>query len=195
MGLDITVPAVDWDAEPERGWMWPAASGMPWWARNEFHSTTGSCEPHFWAGQAWEDVREHAGPEQRTHAFPHGLVWDNGADTEDDTVHGVSAADPAHWHRRPLLACPPATVSAPAGHWARAEPLLESLPEPYGVHAACPGRWIEDFDEFSAPAGVGRGGDGGRSAPVGAGRSAVVMRTHAVHLCPQSDSRPRRDEA
>jgi hypothetical protein len=40
-------------------------------------------------------------------------------------------------------------VSALAGHWALAEPLLESLREPYGVHAARPGRWIEDFDEFS----------------------------------------------
>ncbi|GAP51116.1 hypothetical protein [Streptomyces azureus] len=178
MGLDITVLAVDWkrlertpfeeryalledaalpgdeldwDAEPERGWVWPAASSVPWCGRYEFHSTTGSYKPHFWAGQAWEDVREHAGPEQRAHldAFLQGLIWDNGTGTEDDTVCGLFAADPDPWHRRLLLACPPATVSALAGHWARAEPLLESLREPYGVHAACPGRWIEDFDEFS----------------------------------------------
>ncbi|MET9527379.1 hypothetical protein [Streptomyces coeruleorubidus] len=178
MGLDITVLAVDWerlertpfeeryallvdaalpedecdwDAEPERGWVWPAASGVPWCGRYEFHGTTGSYKPHFWAGQAWEDVREHAGPEQRAHldTFLQGLIRDDGTGTEDDTVSGLFPADPDPWRRRLLLACPPATVSALAGRWARAEPLLESLREPYGVHAACPGRWIEDFDEFS----------------------------------------------
>ncbi|WP_208636957.1 hypothetical protein [Streptomyces swartbergensis] len=130
MGLDITVLAVDWDAESERGWVWPAASGVPWWVRYEFHGTIGSFKPHFWAGQAWEDVREHAGPEQRAHldAFLQGLFWDAGTGTEDDTGSGLFA-----------LVC----------HWARAEPLLESLREPYGVRAACPGRWIADFDEFS----------------------------------------------
>ncbi|CAM5449599.1 hypothetical protein [Streptomyces purpurascens] len=74
MGLDITVLAVDWerleqtpfeeryalledaampedeldwDAEPQRGWVWPAASNVPWCGRYEFHSTTGSYKPHF----------------------------------------------------------------------------------------------------------------------------------------------------
>ncbi|WP_328407706.1 hypothetical protein OG542_02225 [Streptomyces violaceus] len=176
MGLDLTVLAVDWErlertpfeeryalledaampedeldryAEPQRGWVWPAASNVPWCGRYEFHSTPGSYKPHFWAGQAWEDVRGHAGPEsrERLDAFLRELIWDT--DTEDASVSGLFPADPDPWHRRLLLVCPPATVSALAGHWARAEPLLEDLRVPYGTHAACPGRWIEDFDEFS----------------------------------------------
>jgi hypothetical protein len=171
MGLDITVLAVDWerlaatpfderlglledaslpedeldwDAEPPRGWVFPAASNVPWCGRYEFHSTTGSYKPHFWAGQAWEDVRDHAVPVLREHlnGFLSPLLWD-----EEET--GLFPADPDPWRPKLLLACPPSTVSALARHWACAEPLLESLREPYGVYAACPGRWIEDFDEFS----------------------------------------------
>ncbi|WP_329047872.1 hypothetical protein OG873_01300 [Streptomyces violaceus] len=145
MGLDLTVLAVDWErlertpfeeryalledaampedeldryAEPQRGWVWPAASNVPWCGRYEFHSTPGcSYKPHFWAGQAWEDVREHAGPEPREHldAFLRNLIWDT--DTEDASVSGLFPADPDPWHRRLLLFCPPATVSAPGtGH-------------------------------------------------------------------------------
>ncbi|MFF7489069.1 hypothetical protein [Streptomyces luteogriseus] len=175
MGLDITVLAVDWerlegtavedrygllthaacyddefsrDAEPQRGWAWPAAPDVPWCGRYEFHSTTGSYKPHFWAGQAWDDLREHVAPEAREHldAFVRDLIRDADGDAEadDGAVAGLFPAD-----RRLLLTCPPATVHALTVHWARAEPLLEDLREPYGLHAARPGRWIEDFDEFS----------------------------------------------
>ena len=175
MGLDITVLAVDWerlegtpvedrydlltyvaysddesswDAEPQRGWVWPAAPDVPWCGRYEFHSTTGSYKPHFWAGQAWDDLREHVPPEAREHldAFLVDLIWDaeDDAEADDSAITGLFPED-----RRPLLTCPPATVHTLTGRWGRAEPLLEDLREPYGVHAACPGRWIEDFDEFS----------------------------------------------
>lgn len=171
MGLDITVLAVDWqrleatprderlglledaalpedeldrDAEPRKGWVFPASSNVPWCGRYEFHSTPGSYKPHFWAGQAWEDVRDFADPVLREHlnGFLGPLLWD-----EDDT--GLFPADPDPWRPELLLVCPPPTVSALAVHWALAEPLLETLREPFAVHAACPGRWIEDFDEFS----------------------------------------------
>lgn len=74
------------------------------------------------------------------------LIWDaeEDAEADDSAITGLFPED-----RRPLLTCPPATVHTLTGHWGRAEPLLEDLREPYGVHAACPGRWIEDFDEFS----------------------------------------------
>jgi hypothetical protein len=171
MGLDITVLAVDWEqlegtprderlglledaalpedeldwnAEPQLGWVWPAASNVPWCGRYEFHSTPGSYKPHFWAGQAWEDVRDHAGPVllEQLDGFLSPLLWD-----EDDT--GLFPADPDPWRPKLLLVCPPATVSALAARWAGTEPLLETLREPFAVHAACPGRWIEDFDEFA----------------------------------------------
>ncbi|QWB21323.1 MULTISPECIES: hypothetical protein [Streptomyces] len=176
MGLDITVLAVDWerlertpfeeryarltdaaapdddldwDADLQEGWVWPAASNVPWCGRYEFHSTSGSYKPHFWAGQAWEDIRRHAAPEPREHldGFLRELIWDEG--TEDDTVSALFAGDPTPWRPRLLLACPPPTVSTLAGHWARVEPMLESLREPFRVHPTRPGRWIENFDEFS----------------------------------------------
>ncbi|QCD59996.1 hypothetical protein [Streptomyces hawaiiensis] len=176
MGLDITVLAVDWeqlertpfeqryalledaalpedeldpDAEPQEGWVWPTAP-LPWCGRYEFRSTSGSYKPHFWAGQAWEDVRGHAGQETREHldAFLRELIWDDG--TEDGTVPGLFAGDPDPRRPRLLLACPPPTVSALAGHWARVEPSLESLRKPFAAHPTRPGRWIENFDEFSA---------------------------------------------
>ncbi|MFF4275350.1 hypothetical protein [Streptomyces sp. NPDC001536] len=171
MGLDITVLAVDWeqleatpfdtrlgrledaalpedeidwDAEPRQGWVFPAASAVPWSGRYEFHSTSGSYKAHFWAGQAWEDVRDFADPvlRERLNGFLSPLLWD-----EDDT--GLFPADSDPWRPKLLLTCPPPTVAALAVHWAGAEPLLESLREPFAVHAACPGRWIEDFDEFA----------------------------------------------
>lgn len=171
MGLDITVLAVDWerlaatpfderlglledaslpeeeldrDAEPRCCWVFPAAANVPWCGRYEFHSTTGSYKPHFWAGQAWEDVRDHADPVLREHLD--GFL---GPLLQDEDATGLFPADPDPWRPKLLLVCPPPAVSALARCWARAEPLLESLREPYAVHAACPGRWIEDFDEFS----------------------------------------------
>ncbi|MFF3332426.1 hypothetical protein ACFYWX_23165 [Streptomyces sp. NPDC002888] len=176
MGLDISVLALDWERlqatpvrerlglledavfpdvdldrerEPERGWVWPAAPGMPWCARYEFHSTTGSYKPHFWAGQAWEDVRDFAAPELREDldVFLRGLFWHD--DPVDPPLGGLLPPDHGPWRTGLLVACPPGTVSALAGHWTRAEPLLDGLRPAYDAHAARPGRWIEDFDEFA----------------------------------------------
>ncbi|WP_316754631.1 hypothetical protein [Streptomyces herbicida] len=60
--------------------MEPASAQVPWSARYEFHSTTGSYKPHFWAGESWDDVREFAGPVLRRtlDAFLGHLVWDGG---------------------------------------------------------------------------------------------------------------------
>ncbi|MEU2915141.1 hypothetical protein ACFYM3_25695 [Streptomyces massasporeus] len=176
MGLDITVLAVDWeqlertpyaeryalledaaasedevgrDARPQEGWVWPAAPKAAWYGRYEFHHTCGSYKPHFWAGQAWEDIRGHVGQETREHldAFLRELIWDDG--TEDDTDAGLFAENPGLRPPRLLLTRPPRAVSDLARHWARAEPLLESVREHFGAHPTRPGRWIEDFDEFS----------------------------------------------
>ncbi|MDO0909487.1 hypothetical protein QQM39_01015 [Streptomyces sp. DT2A-34] len=176
MGLDITVLAVDWerlestavgrrlelledaafpdieldwDAGPEGGWVCPAAPDLPWCARYVFHRTSGSYKPHFWAGQAWDDVREFAEPGLREglDGFLRDLFWHDDPVTPplDGLVH--DADDP----RRPglLVACPPKTVSALAARWAGVEPSLEGLRAAYDVHAARPGGWIEDFDGFA----------------------------------------------
>ncbi|MFE7271667.1 hypothetical protein [Streptomyces sp. NPDC057623] len=176
MGLDITVLAVDWDrlegtpagrrlevldeaaypdieldwdAEPEKGWVCPAAPSLPWIARYEFHCTSGSYKPHFWAGEAWEDVREFADPALRESldGFLRDLFWHD--DPTPPPLPGL-VRDP-HDRRRPglLLACPPVTVSHLAARWTEAEAGLEGLREAYGVHAARPGGWIEDFDAFA----------------------------------------------
>ncbi|MGW0706170.1 hypothetical protein ACWD4G_09430 [Streptomyces sp. NPDC002643] len=50
----------------------------------------------------------------------------------------------------PLVCCRPETVSALAGFWSRAAPPLDGLREAYAAHAARPGRWMADFDEFAS---------------------------------------------
>ena len=178
MGLDITVLIVDWDRvertpaaarqelldeaelailddeEPPqfqpRGWVWPAAPEDSWYACYEFHSTSGSYKPHFWAGQVWEDVRDFADPALRSalDAFLSRLIW-RGLD--GDAVHvegdGLAHRDADSWLRL-LLACPPAAVHELAEQWARAAPRLEALREPFAEHAAQPGRWTGTFAEF-----------------------------------------------
>ncbi|MFF5312979.1 hypothetical protein [Streptomyces massasporeus] len=140
---------LDWDAQPQEGWVWQAAPNVPWCGRYEFHNTGGSYKPHFWAGQAWEAVRGHVGQETREHldAFLRELIWDDG--TEDDTDSGLFPENPGLRRPRLLLTCPPLAVSDLAGHWARGEPLLESVREHFGAHLTRPGQWIENFDEFS----------------------------------------------
>ncbi|MET9381727.1 hypothetical protein ABZY09_11700 [Streptomyces sp. NPDC002928] len=148
---EAAAPDTDWDAQPEVGWVFPASPEVPWCGRYEFHSTTGSYKPHFWAAQAWDDVRAFAGPALRAalDGFLRDLVWE-GEGVDDLPLcpeEGFFPGDAEPW--RLLVACPPPTVSALAAHWARAEPLLEGLREAYGAHAASPGRWIADFDEFA----------------------------------------------
>lgn len=137
----------DWDAEPQAGWVFPASPKVPWCGRYEFHSTTGSYKPHFWAYEGWDTAREFAAPVLRRSldGFLLPLLGEEGAVPEE----GLFPADATPWRPRLLLACPPLAVSAVAAHWARAEPLLEGLREDYDRHAADPGGWIADFDAFS----------------------------------------------
>ncbi|WP_031487262.1 hypothetical protein [Streptomyces bicolor] len=176
MGLDITVLAVDWerlestpvgerlpaleeaaypdvdldwDAAPEAGWVWPPVPGPHWCGRYAFHCTSGSYKPHFWAGEGWEDVRDFAAPALREclDGFLRGLFWHD--ESAPPPLDGLLHGDPDP--RRPglLVACPPKAVVELATRWATAEPLFEGLREPYAVHAARPGGWIEDFDAFA----------------------------------------------
>ncbi|MFC5144761.1 hypothetical protein [Streptomyces aureoversilis] len=173
MGLDITALIVDWaelesspvherksvlieaadpddyDGSLEEGWAWlpPAHESFPsWCARYEFAGTLGSFKPHFWAGERWEAIREHAPADLRSalDTFLAGLIWaPPGADS--DPVEG--AAEP--WYGEPLVYCPPLDVPALAQAWTTADPRLEALREPFNTYAATPGRWVGRFEEFT----------------------------------------------
>ncbi len=147
------------------GWISLPPADSPWLARYEFHGTLGSFKPHFRAGQAWEDVRDFAEPALRTalDAFLSGLYWappeadDADADPDaDPDAEACADADPLFspnarpWRSGPVFACPPSAVTALADSWAAVASRLPDLRAPYGVHAARPGRWIADFDEFCA---------------------------------------------
>ncbi|MFF4655993.1 hypothetical protein [Streptomyces sp. NPDC001381] len=172
MGLDITVLALDWerlertpvadrqellyeaacpdapgrDAEPEAGWVFPASPEVPWCGRYEFHSTSGSYKPHFWAGEGWDTARRFAAPALRDALD--GFLFHLIGEGDELPATGLFASDPAPWRPELLLVCPPALVPAIAAHWGRAEPLLEGLREKYDRHAARPGGRIADFDAF-----------------------------------------------
>ncbi|MFI2433476.1 hypothetical protein [Streptomyces sp. NPDC018693] len=176
MGLDITVLGLDWgelertpvsertallyeaafheddpwSTEPEVGWVIPASPKVAWSGRYEFEDTLGSYKPHFWAGESWDTVREFADPELREalDGFLGPLIW--WGDDHKPSEASLFATDPEPWSPRLLLCCPPAVLPVLASHWARVEPLLDGLREIYDHHAAAPGRWIADFDEFVA---------------------------------------------
>jgi hypothetical protein len=172
MGLDITVLMVDWkrlgecpigeriellwDAafpgdieeypEVEKGWVWPSGTGEPWFAMYEFPHTLGSYKPHHWAGSAWDDVRDFAEPPLRAalDVFVTGLLWD-GSYVDD----GMFPSPGDRWRPHLLVCRPPETVPPLLESWSQAAPLLDGIREPYAQHAACPGRWIANFEEFS----------------------------------------------
>ncbi|MFE4251400.1 hypothetical protein ACFRU3_18235 [Streptomyces sp. NPDC056910] len=187
MGLDITVLVVDWDhlgrtpaaerlgmledaaypdddcddgvggadAGVEHGWV--RRPETPWCALYEFFRTLGSFKPHFWAGQAWEDVRDFAEPDLRAalDVFLAGLFWqglddaDTDTSAEDEPVVGLFPAERDPWHPRLLVVRTPEQVPDLARAWAVAAPLLEDLRAPYAVHAERPGRWTANFEEFA----------------------------------------------
>ncbi|MFF4958229.1 hypothetical protein [Streptomyces sp. NPDC001222] len=167
MGLGITVMAVDWtrlEAVPagerldrlygesdaavvDAGWFWPTSRGEPWWGVHEFRDTLGSYKPHFWAGEVWDDVREHAVPELRDaldgFLVGLGIRWDP---EEEDAPH-----DSESWRSELLLCRTPAEASALARLWARAEPLVDEVREPFDAHAARgPEKWMSDHAEFAS---------------------------------------------
>ncbi|MGW3011209.1 hypothetical protein ACWC9R_20580 [Streptomyces sp. NPDC001219] len=178
MGTDLTVLVVDWahlmetapddrlkvlqesayaddeSGEVEAGWVWPGEPDRAWLGRYEFGGTLGSYKPHFWATQAWEDVRGAAGTTLRTalDEFLTGLLWP-GPDADSDAGHvddGLFPSEDGLWRPGPLIARGPRTVVRLHRCWQRAAPALPRLREPYARHAACPGRWIADFEEFTA---------------------------------------------
>ncbi|MCX5084810.1 hypothetical protein ACFC18_11170 [Streptomyces sp. NPDC056121] len=143
------------EAPVEHGWV--RRPDTPWCALYEFFRTLGSFKPHFWAGQAWEDVRDFAEPDLRAalDAFLAGLFWlgpdDAAADTsaEDEPAAGLFPCEPDPWRPRLLVVRTPEQVTDLARAWAVVAPLLEDLRAPYAVHAERPGRWIANFEEFA----------------------------------------------
>lgn len=136
------------DVEPRAGWVFPASPKVPWCGRYEFHGTTGSYKPHFWAADGWDTARAYADPALREALD--GFLFPLLGESDEPPAAGLFPSDPEPWWPRPLLACPPALPPVTAGCWARAEPLLEGLRVAYDRHAARPGGWIPDFDAFAA---------------------------------------------
>lgn len=180
MGLDITVLIADWtwlgDAAPEErlsrlrnAWyddetsLWddgaPAVEGDWEWPRGphrdsfgiyEFRGTVGSFKAHFWTGERWESVRDHADPLLRAEldTLLLGLIW-QGLDGEAEQL------DPGFFHHDPaiaygvLLARSPDSVRGLAETWERVRPLLGGLREAFDEHAAVPHVWVGTFDSFT----------------------------------------------
>lgn len=174
MGADITALIVDWahlenipvleresalieaadpdvdDGSVEDGWAWlpPAAEGFPaWCARYEFGGTLGSFKPHFWAGERWEAVREHAPADLRAalDAFLAGLIW-----TPPGTDDDLDEDDAEPWYGAMRAYRPPSDVPALTQAWTALGPRIDSLRDPFDLHAAAPGKWVGRYDEFAA---------------------------------------------
>ncbi|MFD9887050.1 hypothetical protein ACFWZT_36940 [Streptomyces alboflavus] len=153
-----------WDVRPEAArtvegdWDWPRGTGGPLFGIYEFRGTLGSFKAHFWAGERWEAVREHADPVLRTEvdALLLGLVW-NGLDGEAEHTDPEFFADPGLPRDDPavphgvLLARSPDSVRRLAATWERARPLLGGLREAFGALSTVPhgGGWVRAFDEFA----------------------------------------------
>ncbi|MBO8191549.1 hypothetical protein ITI46_07565 [Streptomyces oryzae] len=181
MGLDITVLVADWswlgevpprerlsrlraawyadetglwDHEApvvEGGWEWPQGAGSTCFAVYEFRGTLGSYKPHFWAGERWESVRDHADPlvQAGLDALLRGLFW-GGLDGEAEHVDpGFFCDDPAIFYGV-LLARSPDSVRKLATAWERVRPRLGGLRGAFHQYAATPQGWVADFDEFAA---------------------------------------------
>ncbi|WP_432012866.1 hypothetical protein [Streptomyces cucumeris] len=180
MGLDITVMIVDWswlgEAEERRrlsrlrdtwyaddtglwdddapvvegDWEWHRGPGGAFFGVYEFRRTCGSFKAHFWAGERWESLRDHADPVVRTggDAFLGGLVWD-GVDGESSHIDpGFFCADPKVSYGL-LLARSPDSVRELASTWEGIRPRLDGLREAFAEHAAVPDGWVGDFDAFT----------------------------------------------
>ncbi|MGW2179600.1 hypothetical protein ACWCXX_16160 [Streptomyces sp. NPDC001732] len=139
-----------WGSLPPAGWVRPRDEDADWCRRYDFHNTLSSYKPHFWAGERWEDVRDHAAPGLRT-ALDHylsalfwsGLPYMDGGDGRDDFEPECP------WNVQALMWCAPDEVPGIKRLWERAAPELDTLRQPFAEHAADPGGWIENFDEFA----------------------------------------------
>ena len=130
MGLDVTVMIADWawlgevpprkrlsrlrdawyadetglwdhDAPVVEGdWEWPRGPHSAVFAVYEFRGTLGSFKPHFWAGEQWASVRDHADPLVRTalDTLLLGLVW-GGPDYTEEQVEPVRPPAPGQDRR------------------------------------------------------------------------------------------------
>ncbi|MET7870311.1 hypothetical protein [Streptomyces cyaneofuscatus] len=179
MGLDITVMIADWGwlgdvPPPERlarlrdawyadetglwdfdappvtdDWQWPQGPDAASFAVYDFPHTAGSFKAHFWAGQRWECLRGHAGPEARTDldALLLGLIWDGPDGEAQHTDPGFFSDDPRISYGL-LVARSPDRVRELASAWERSRPRLGGLHEAFTEHAAVPGAWVGEFHAF-----------------------------------------------
>lgn len=133
------------------GWEWPRGRHSASFAVYDFPGTAGSFKAHFWAGERWEMVREHADPLVRAEldAFLGGLIWlgmDGEAERREDS--GFFHEDPAISYGL-LLSLSPDGVRKMLTTWERVRPRLGGLREVYDEHAAMPDGWISDFASFA----------------------------------------------
>lgn len=142
-----------WDHDApaiEGGWVWPQGPHSTSFAGYEFRGTLGSFKAHFWAGERWESVRDHADPSVRAglDTLLLGLIW-GGLDGEAEHIDpGFFCDDPAVTHGV-LLARSPRSVRGLAEMWERVRLRLGGLRGAYDEHAAVPQGWVSDFDEFT----------------------------------------------
>lgn len=142
-----------WDDDAPKGegeWHRPRGPHRASFSVYEFRNTLGSFKAHFWAGERWESVRDHADPSLRAEldALLLGLVW-GGMDGEAEHVDpGVFCDDPAVT-RGVLLARSPDSVKELAAMSERIRPRLGGLRQAFQEYAATPHGWIRDFDEFT----------------------------------------------
>ncbi|MDX3055417.1 hypothetical protein PV394_09740 [Streptomyces sp. NE06-03E] len=180
MGLDISVMIADWSwlgevppcerlkrlrgawyadetglwdhrtPEPEGVFTWPQGPGISFFAVYEFRRTMGSFKAHFRAGERWESLRDHVGPQVRggLDTLLLGLIWDGPDGEAPHTDPGFFSDDPTISYGM-LLARSPESVRELAATWERVEPLLRGLGPAFVEHAAAPGGWIGEFSEFT----------------------------------------------
>ncbi|MFE2052784.1 hypothetical protein [Streptomyces sp. NPDC059459] len=142
-----------WDDDapaPEGDWACPRGRHSASFAVYEFRGTLGSFKPHFWAVERWESVRHRADPPVRTAVDPLllGLVREGLDETSGHARPGFFGTDPTAT-RGLLLAHPPDGVRELAARWDGALRLLGGLRGAFDEHAAAPGGWVGDFDEFT----------------------------------------------
>ncbi|MFI1740208.1 hypothetical protein [Streptomyces sioyaensis] len=132
-------------------WKWPRGPDGAFFAVYEFRRTCGSFKAHFWAGQRWESLRGHADPLVRVglDTMLLGLIWKGDDGEAQHTEPGFFCSDPGFSYGL-LIARSPDSVRELATTWAGVRPRLSGLCRGFVEHAADPGRWIGDFDEFTA---------------------------------------------
>ncbi|MCZ4095212.1 hypothetical protein C8250_004035 [Streptomyces sp. So13.3] len=141
---DHGAPAVEGD------WVRPGGPDAAFFAVHEFRRTCGSFKAHFWAGQRWESVRDHADPLLRTglDALLLGLIWEGPDGAAQHTDPGFFPDDPGITYGL-LLARSPESVRELAVTWEQVRPRLGGLRAAFSEHAAAPEAWVGDFDAFT----------------------------------------------